>query len=256
MSGEVTSTKKRFLGLGLPYVDQEHLLGRLIVIEGSDGVGRSTQIRMLRNWLEVQGAGVVETGWTRSQLMSHTIDLAKEGHKMNNVTFNLLYATDFADRLEHELIPALRAGFIVLADRYVYTAFARARVRGTATKWLQNLYGFALQPDLVLYLKARVDTIVNRILASGELDYWEAGMDQNPGFDPYDSLMRYQRKLLREFGKLAKENNFHLINANRNIESTQLDLRRAIATHLGWTLTDDVLLPNEMAGGAPALATA
>jgi len=251
MTPQTTEAPRRFLGLGLPYVDLSHLTGRLIVIEGSDGVGRTTQIRLLRNWLEVQGEGVVETGWTRSQLMSQTIDLAKEGHKMNNITFNLLYATDFADRLEHELIPALRAGFIVLADRYVYTAFARALVRGTDPEWLHNLYGFAIEPDLVLYLKAKVGTIVNRILASGELDYWEAGMDQNPGYDPYDSLIRYQSKLLRQFDRLAAEYDFHVIDADRDIASIQMDLRREIARFLGWDLTDEVLMPENMFAPVP-----
>ena len=124
--------KPRFLGEGIPYLDQSalNLKGKLIVIEGTDGVGRSTQVELLRSWLEVQGHGVVETGWTRSELMSSLIELAKEGNTLTRDTFSLLYATDFADRLENHIIPALRSGFIVLSDRYVYTAFARHVVRG------------------------------------------------------------------------------------------------------------------------------
>lgn len=253
MTMDSPQTGKRFLGRGLAHVNPDNLHGQLIVVEGSDGVGRTTQLGMLRKWLEVQGAGVVETGWTRSALMAQTIDFAKEGHKMNLHTFNLLYATDFADRLEHEVIPALRAGFIVLADRYVYTAFARAFVRGAKPEWIKNLYGFALEPDLVLYLSVDVEALIDRLLVSYELDYWEAGLDQNPGLDPYDSFVRYQKKLLREFGKLAKDYGFHTINAKRDIRSIQLDLRRHIARHLGWELTDEVLLPNEMS--SPSAAT-
>lgn len=249
MSAEVINSPKRFLGRGLPYVNPDNLHGKLVVIEGTDGVGRTAQVSMLRNWLEVQGAGVAETGWTRSMLMSQTIDFAKEGHTMNTQTFNLLYATDFADRLEHEIIPALRAGFVVLADRYIYTAFARAFVRSADPEWIRNLYGFALEPDLVLYLQIDVDTLINRRLNTSELDYWEVGLDQYPGMDPYDSFMRYQTKLLREFNRMAKEYHFRVIDARRDISRIQLDLRKEIARYLGWELTDEVLLPNSMTTG-------
>jgi len=224
---------KRFYGYGLPYIDIQDLRGKLIVIEGSDGVGRSTQIFALRSWLELQGFGVTETGWTRSQLMSQTIHLAKEGHNMNALTFNLLYATDFADRLEHEVIPALRSGFIVLSDRYIYTAFARAAVRGADMEWMSRLYGFALVPDLVLYLKTDVHTLVHRRLMSGSMDYWEAGLDLNPGLDPYESFIKYQTKLLRQYNRLAKEFNFEIVNARRSVDRIQKDLRDRIACVLG-----------------------
>ncbi|MCC6443919.1 MAG: thymidylate kinase [Armatimonadetes bacterium] len=224
---------KRYFGYGLPYIEISDLKGKLIVVEGSDGVGRSVQIYALRSWLELQGYGVAETGWTRSQLMSQTIHLAKEGHNMNIHTFNLLYATDFADRLEHEIIPALRAGFVVLADRYIYTAFARASVRGADMKWMRKLFGFAIIPDLVLYLKAGVETLVHRRLLSGSMDYWEAGLDQNPGLDPYDSFIRYQTKIIREYNRLAQEFAFEIINAERSPERIQKDLRLRIAALLG-----------------------
>ena len=166
-----------YYGRGLPYWSSDQYPGKIIAIEGTDGVGRSTQIRLLREWLEVQGWGVVETGWTRSMLMQPTIDLAKASNTLNKLTFVLLYATDFADRLEKEIIPALKAGFIVLADRYIYTALARARVRGVDRAWLRNLYGFAIAPHLVFYLKADVDTVIRRVLQSGGMDFWESGMD-------------------------------------------------------------------------------
>jgi len=219
---------RTFIGRGLPYVNIEGLVGRLIVVEGSDGVGRSTQIQLLRNWLEVEGLGTVESGLARSPLVKDTIDLAKEGHTMNVLTHNLLYATDFADRLEHEIIPALRAGFIVICDRYIYTAFARAIARGADPQWIRDIYGFALQPDVVIYLKADTKTLFRRALLSKGLDYWESGRDQNPGLDPYDSFLRYQSKLLREFDRMAKEYNFVVINARRSVNAVQKSLRESI----------------------------
>ena len=131
---------------GLPYLPLDTYPGRIIAIEGTDGVGRSTQIRLLREWLEVLGYGVAETGWTRSRLMQPTIELAKASNTLNKLTFVLLYACDFADRLEKEIIPALKAGFIVLADRYIYTAMARAGVRGVDSQWVRRMYGFAIAP--------------------------------------------------------------------------------------------------------------
>ena len=143
----------RYYGRGIPYLEMRGYPGKLITIEGSDGVGRTTQIQLLREWLEVKGYGVVETGWTRSTLMQPTIELAKASNTLNKLTFVLLYATDFADRLEKEIIPALKAGFVVLTDRYIFTALARAGVRGVDRAWLRNLYGFGIVPHLVFYLR-------------------------------------------------------------------------------------------------------
>src|SRR5512147_41148 len=147
-----------FFGAGLPYLERTGYPGVLITIEGTDGVGRTTQMTMLRQWLEIQGYGVVETGWTRSPLMRPTIDLAKSSNTLNKLTFVLLYATDFADRMEKEIIPALKGGFIVLADRYIFTALARAGVCGVDRAWLRALYGFAIMPHLIFYLKIDVPT--------------------------------------------------------------------------------------------------
>ena len=219
---------RTFIGRGLPNVNPDDFSGRLIVVEGSDAVGRSTQIQLLRDWLEVEGLGTIETGWTRSPLVKQTIDFAKEGHMMNVMTLNLLYATDFADRLEHEIIPALRSGFIVLSDRYIYTAFARAIVRGANPQWIHDLFGFALQPDLVIYLKADPQTLFKRALLSKGLDYWESGRDQNPGLDPYDSFLRYQSQLLREFERMSKENGFVTVSARRSVNAVQKSLRECI----------------------------
>src|SRR5262245_27941966 len=138
---------KTFCGHGLPYKNVGPLRGSLIVIEGTDSVGRSTQIQQLTEWLEVQGYAVANTGWTRSPLLSETINEAKAGHQLTLTTFSLLYAADFADRMENEIIPALRAGFIVIADRYMYTAFARNAVMGADRQWTRDLFGFGLTPD-------------------------------------------------------------------------------------------------------------
>src|SRR4249919_1265008 len=167
----------RYYGQGIPYLPLDAYPGKLIAIEGTDGVGRTTQIQRLREWLEVQGYGVVETGWTRSMLMQPTIELAKASNTLNKLTFVLLYATDFADRLEKEIVPALKSGFIVLSDRYIFTALARAGVRGVERQWLRNLYGFAIVPHLTFYLKVDVDTLIGRVLALRGMDFWESGMD-------------------------------------------------------------------------------
>jgi len=233
--------EKRYFGKGLPYLDLDDLTGYLVVIEGSDGAGRSTQIRVLKEWLQFKGFGVAETGWTRSSLVGPAIDVAKAGHAMNNLTFNLLYATDLADRLEHEIIPALRSGFIVLSDRYVYTAMARAAVRGADMEWIRPLYGFAVVPDLVIYLKVDVNTLLRRLLMSSGLDYWEAGLDQNPDCDPYDSFRRYQTKLVKEYNSLSKEFEFKSVNAKKAIRSIQKDLRNDVAKLLGFELSQDDL---------------
>src|SRR5580700_6095875 len=157
----------RYYGRGIPYLPIDGYPGKLIAIEGTDGVGRSTQIQLLREWLEIKGYGVIETGWTRSPLMQPTIDLAKASNTLNKLTFVLLYACDFADRLEKEIIPALKAGFVVLADRYIYTAIARAGVRGVDSEWIRRLYGFAVAPHLVFYLKIDADALARRVLEAG-----------------------------------------------------------------------------------------
>src|SRR4026209_2696185 len=160
-----------YSGRGIPSLPIHEYPGKLIAIEGTDGVGRSTQIQLLREWLEVQGYGVIETGWTRSELMQPTIELAKASNTLNKLTFVLLYATDFADRLEKEIIPALKAGFIVLSDRYVFTAMARAGVRGVDRTWMRNLYGFAIAPHLVFYLKIDEKMLIRRVLQARGMDY-------------------------------------------------------------------------------------
>src|SRR5919201_5518517 len=222
----------RYYGRGIPYLPIDGYPGKLIAIEGTDGVGRSTQIQLLREWLEVKGYGVVETGWTRSPLMQPTIELAKASNTLNKLTFVLLYATDFADRLEKEIIPALKAGFIVLSDRYIFTALARAGVRGVDRQWIRNLFGFAIAPHLVFYLRIDEKTLIRRVLQARGMDYWESGMDLKLGDDIYESFRAYQRVLLKEYTSMADEFGFRILDARRKIEVIQDELRRQIGAFL------------------------
>ncbi|HEU5408598.1 MAG TPA: hypothetical protein VFU48_12575 [Nitrospira sp.] len=218
----------RFFGDGLKYLDPSDLKGKLIAIEGTDGVGRSTHIEMLQEWLEVQGYGVMTTGWTRSNLMSKTIEMAKAGNIVDRWSLSLLYATDFADRLEHQIIPALRSGFVVLTDRYIYTAFARDFVRSADRTWIRDVFGFALIPDLVCYLRIDVETLALRVIETTGMNYWESGMDLRLGGDLYDSFKKYQSLLIEEFDKMAIEFRFDVVDARKSPEEIQDELRGRI----------------------------
>jgi dTMP kinase len=215
----------RFFGDGLKYLNPSDLKGKLIAIEGTDGVGRTTHLEMLQEWLEVQGYGVMTTGWTRSNLMSKTIEVAKAGNILDRWSLSLLYATDFADRLEHQIIPALRSGFVVLADRYIYTAFARDFVRGADRTWIRDVLGFALIPDLVCYLRIDVETLALRVIETTGMNYWESGMDLRLGVDLYDSFKKYQSLLIGEFDKMALEFHFNVVDARKSPEEIQNELR-------------------------------
>jgi len=234
-------TPGQYYGHGLPYATLDRYPGKIIAIEGTDGVGRSTQIRLLREWLEVQGYAVLETGWTRSRLMQPTIDLAKASNTLNKLTFVLLYACDFADRLEKEIIPALKAGFIVLADRYIYTALARAGVRGVDSNWIRRVYGFAIAPHLVFYLKLDVDTLVRRVLEARGMAFWESGMDMKLGDDIYDSFRAYQRQLLKEYASMSDEFGFRVLEGKKSVTWIQDELRRQVGDFLGESKVDRTL---------------
>lgn len=218
----------RYFGDGLTYLNPSDLRGKLIVVEGTDGVGRSTHIEMLQEWLEVQGYGVITTGWTRSNLMSKTIEAAKAGNILDHWSLSLLYATDFADRLEHQIIPALRSGFVVLADRYIYTALARDFVRSGDRKWIRDVFGFALIPDLVCYMRIDVETLALRVIETTGMNYWESGMDLRLGADLYDSFKKYQSLLIKEFDKMAEEFHFEVVDARKPPEEIQDELRSKI----------------------------
>ena len=221
-------TEVCFYGHGLPGFKKKRLPGRLIVLEGTDGVGRSTQIALLREWLESEGYAVSVTGLKRGQLAGKGAKTAMQGHTLGDTTMNLFYATDFTDRLEREIIPALRAGFIVLTDRYIYSIIARAQVRGVDPSWLRNVFGFALVPDSVFYLQADLAHLVPRVLNARGFDYWESGMDVLTGRDYYDSFIEYQAGLLAQFDAIADEFDFVRIDANRTIHGVFQSLRAEI----------------------------
>jgi dTMP kinase len=218
-----------FFGQGIPGVDVRELRGQLIVIEGPDGVGRSTQIRLLKQWLETKGHAVLATRMTRSALAGKGLREAKKGTTLGRITMALFYATDFADRLEHEVIPALRAGFIVLTDRYTYTMIARALVRGLDPAWLRKVYGFALKPDRIFYLCAGVDDLVRRVLKTGGFDYWESGMDLHLGDDMYESFVEYQKRIMAQYDQMVEEYGFTVIDAARPIDAVFADLKEQMS---------------------------
>jgi dTMP kinase len=196
---------------------QEAVPGRLIVVEGTDGVGRSTQIAMLQEWLEAEGFAVLVTGFRRSELAASGIDRAMRGNTLDALTLNLFYATDFWDRLEKSIVPALRTGMVALVDRYIFSIIARARVRGVPSGWLNDVFEFAVVPDLVLYLDVDVEHLLPRVLSVRQLDHWESGEDFLRGPDLYDNFIRYQGSLIEEFRSLAKEHNFVTVDARGSV---------------------------------------
>jgi dTMP kinase len=222
--------KKLFYGTPPPHTEDEGYSGKLIVIEGTDGVGRSTQIALLRTWLESRGHAVLDTGMTRSVLAGRGIKEAKTGHTLGRLTLQLFYATDFVDRLENEILPALRSGFIVLTDRYIYSAMARAEVRGIDAPWIRSIYQIALIPDAVFYLRINsAQELIERVLSSGRgFDYWESGMDVHLGQDFYDSFIEYQTRMLQVFDRMTQEYGFHVLDASTSVRRVAATLRRAV----------------------------
>ena len=215
-------------GVVLPGMDLSNLPGKLIVIEGTDGVGRTTQINLLKPWLEQQGHAVLVTGMTRSTLAGKGIKRAKEGNTLGWITLSLFYATDFADRLESEIVPALRAGFVVLTDRYTYSLMARALVRGIDPAWVRNLYSFALRPDAVFYLRIGIEALTPRVIFSHGFDYWESGMDLFASEDMYESFCKYQAALMAQFDGLAREYGFQVADASQPVDDIFQQLREEI----------------------------
>src|SRR3954465_8265148 len=195
-----TTSPKKWYGQGIPGVDLQKLTGRLFVVEGADGSGRSTQIVRLVECLERGGHATVQVGLKRSTLVSEELEKAQQGNILSRITLSLFYATDFADQLENVILPALKAGFIVLADRYIYTLMARDMVRGMDEAWLKNVYGIALVPDAVFYLQTTPEELVQRNFAKNlALDYWESGMDIGLSRDMFDSFMKYQTTMAKTF---------------------------------------------------------
>ena len=217
-------------GEGIPRVDLSDLSGWLIVIEGTDGVGRTTIVNRLRAHLEQLGYAVAETGLSRSDLASRGIRRAKQGNTLGSNAFNLFYATDFADRLEQQIIPALRSGFVMLTDRYIYSLIARAIVRGADPDWIKQVYSFALVPSTTFYLRIEAEDLVPRVLADGGgFDYWESGMDLPMGEDLYDSFVNYQRRMISELDALGNEYAFTTLDATRKVDDISEELCDRVA---------------------------
>ncbi len=228
--GTTTVTPKRFYGQGLPNVDLSRLKGKLIVIEGADGSGRSTQITLLRNWLERLGYPTAEIGLKRSTLVGRELEKAKQGNILSPLTLSLFYATDFADQLENIILPALRADFIVLADRYIYTLMARDIVRGVDPQWVKEVYSIALMPDAVFYLQVSPQGLAERnFRKNGCLDYWESGMDIQRSGDMYECFIRYQCQMQKLFRAMRRDYGFEIINANRSPQVIARELSTKIA---------------------------
>lgn len=193
--------------------------GLLIVIEGTDGSGKSTQLELLKKSIQDKSYGVMVSEWKTSRLIANVIDDAKERNLLNATTYSLLYAADFADRLENQIIPALKSGFIVLLDRYFYTALARDVVRGQDIEWVKNLYEYAPEPDLVFYLDMPVDILLKRIIGTTGLDFYESGRDVGFSTDFYKSFEIYQNKCLEQYNSMKNEYNFISIDGTKSIQA-------------------------------------
>lgn len=228
---------KRFFGEGLPGIHLSELRGKLIVIEGADGSGRSTQIEMLTDWLERRGHATINVGLNRSNLVGRQLQRVKEGNILSPTTRSLFYAADFADQLENSIIPALRAGFLVLADRYIYTLMARDIVRGADRGWVESLYGIAIVPDAVFYLRVSPQVLVERNFQKQvKLDYWESGMDIGLSRDMLQSFFKYQKLIQAEFHLMQQRYGFEVINGNRSPRVVALELQARIES-----LLEDIL---------------
>jgi len=213
----------------LPEIDYSELQGKLIVIEGPDAVGRSSQVQRLKHWLEQEGHAVLDTGMARSELAAKGIREAKQGNTLGPITMTLFYTTDFADRLENEIIPALRAGFVVITDRYIFSIIARAIARSEERAWIDKVAGIALVPHAIYYLRAEVTDLITRVVVGkGAFDYWESGLDLGFGPDMYESFIRYQTKLIKVFDQLSDQYGFTVIDARQSAEQVFLMLQTSI----------------------------
>jgi dTMP kinase len=203
--------------------------GKLIVVEGIDGSGKSTQIHLLRRWLISEGLPVFMTEWNSSEIVKEITSKGKKKARLTPTTFSILHATDFADRYERNIFPLLRAGYVVLADRYVYTAYARDVVRGCSPTWIRNVYSFALKPNIVFYFRVPVDTAIERIMVGRpKLKYYEAGMDLDLSNDPYDSYRIFQSRIIDQYESMVQSEGFTVIDGTSGIEEQQQLVRNRV----------------------------
>ncbi|MGQ0694679.1 MAG: dTMP kinase [Nitrospiraceae bacterium] len=204
--------------------------GKLIIVEGIDGSGKSTQLLLLHKWLEAKGYKVFFTEWNSSDLVRDTTKKGKKSKTLTPTTFSLLHATDFASRLYHDILPPLKAGMIVLADRYMYTAFARDVVRGVSPDWVRKLYNFAIRPDMAFYFKVPIEVAISRLLGGtrGQFKYYEAGMDMNLSQDLTESFRIFQSRILNQYDKIVDEFGFITMDATQDIAAQQNEMRRLV----------------------------
>jgi len=207
--------------------------GRLIAVEGLDGSGKSTQIYLLKRWLELQGLKVFFSEWNSSELVKSATSKGKNRQLLTPTTFSLIHATDFADRYERQLVPLVRAGYVVLCDRYIFTAFARDTVRGCLPDWVRGIYGFAALPDLTFFFNAQLEVSLQRILdGRPELKYFEAGMDLRLSSDPYESFRIFQGRMLEQYLAMSTEFDFLVIDANQPVEAQQSVVRQLVSAKI------------------------
>src|SRR5437868_8375965 len=217
---------KTFAELGFP--------GRLIAVEGLDGSGKSTQIYLLKRWLQLEGARVFFSEWNSSELVKAATSKGKKRELLTPTTFSLIHATDFGDRYERQLVPLLRAGYLVLCDRYIFTAFARDTVRGCPPNWVRGIYNFAALPDITFFFKANLEVSLQRILdGRPQLKYFEAGMDLRLSADPYESFRIFQGQILEQYLAMSAEFKFLVIDANQLVEKQQVLVRELVQQRLG-----------------------
>jgi dTMP kinase len=216
----------------IPY-GRHRFPGKLFVVEGTDGSGKSTQLTLLYQWLKAEGYPVFFSEWNSSPLVKDTTKRAKKRHLFTPATFSLLHATDFADRTERDIIPPLKAGAIVLADRYIYTAYARDVARGCDREWVREVYRFAVKPTVAFFFRAPLEVAIDRIISSRpNLKYYEAGQDMNWADDPEESFTVFQGKILEEYDRMVNEFGLTKIDATRSIEAQQREMRQIIKEHL------------------------
>jgi len=230
----IEPASSRFYGVSLPGVKEEELTGSLIVIEGTDGSGRSTQIALLTEWLESEGFAVQTTGLRRSSLVADDIDTLMAENSITRLTLALMYSTDFFDQLERRILPALRSGLVVLADRYIFTLIARAAVRGIGRDYLHGIYEMALRPDLTFWLNVQPEVAFDReFKKSHSISYWESGRDMSLSNDLFQSFIRYQSLIKKEFEYLSRRHNFCELDGEGKVSAVNRELRKRIAAHLG-----------------------
>ena len=211
--------------------------GRLIAVEGLDGSGKSTQIYLLKKWLELQGLRVFFSEWNSSELVKAATSKGKKRELLTPTTFSLIHATDFADRYERQLMPLLRAGYLVLCDRYIYTAFARDTARGVNRDWVRAIYRFAIRPTLAFYFRVPLDESIQRISTGRpELKYYEAGLDLGLADDPYESFRLFQGRILEEYDQIVTEAGLTVVDATQPLVQQQARMRRMVGPHLKGAL--------------------